>query len=66
MTNSLSVYFPENADDFKEGIILLDEAVGRFMNSDHELAKGLEFVISAIVREIADEEHDAQDKGEEE
>lgn len=52
MTQKMTVEFPEGADDFKEGVILLDEAVGRFMQSDHHLAKALEIVIGGLVRGI--------------
>jgi hypothetical protein len=52
MNHTLTIEFPKDADDFEEGMILLDEAVGRFMHSDKPGATCLERVISAIVREF--------------
>lgn len=55
----MKIEFPEDADDFIEGIILLDEAVGRFMQSDNEYAYVLERLISNIVM-IFDNENDKE------
>lgn len=46
----ITIEFPEGADDFKKGIILLDEAVSYFMDSDNEYAQALELLIAGIVR----------------
>lgn len=55
MNHTLTIEFPKDADDFKEGLVLLDEAVGRFMHSDNPEATCLERVVSALVREFDDE-----------
>lgn len=52
MKDKLVVEFPEGSDEFVQGMILVDEAVGRFMESSHPLAFGFELMLSSLVRGV--------------
>lgn len=53
------IEFPEGADSFQEGIILIDEAVSRFMDCEgDEVAKLLEIILASIVISFSPESDD--------
>jgi len=52
MRDKLVLEFPEGSDEFTQGMILIDEAVGRFMDASHPLAFGFELMLSSLVRGV--------------
>lgn len=55
------IEFPVNSSDFEEGLILLDEAVGRFAQCQDDVrAYLLETLISSVVLQYADEKEEKE------